>query len=305
MFGRRGYPFAYTAASYALYHNPQLLTPTLKLGKMRPVRIKTYPVRMPPIHMTYEDWGAYRRIAQRHAALRRALAHKRLRNKGLRRLNKRTAGFLGVEHKFYDTNVIAAGISTDANMASAEQDPSATSMVSTPAQGDSEQNRDGKKIVIESFHINGIIYRAAIEGAIDLLSPTDVFIAVILDTQSNAAQFNSEDVFKNSTAQTAGNCNPFKNLLFGNRFKILKTAVFNMQFDTLAAAAANAYASHGKSKHFRWNFKFPKGLHINFNSGTTASIANVIDNSLHVIAICNNATSTPTLTYNARIRFQG
>jgi len=71
-------------------------------------------------------------------ALRRA--------KRLDALNRGTRGFLGVERKFYDTALTATAIVSPTDCTGAELDPSATSMISTPAQGDSEQNRDGKQI---------------------------------------------------------------------------------------------------------------------------------------------------------------
>lgn len=187
-------------------------------------------------------------------------------------------------------------------------DPSATSMISTPAVGDTEVNRDGKKIIIDSVYINFLVYRSAVEAVVDPFPANDFFIALVLDTQTNGAQCNSEDVFKNTSANASLCCDVQRNLLFGKRFKVLRETIVSGQFMTLAAPAANAYGANGFSYHFKWYVPFPQGLEVNFNSGTTASIANVIDNSLHIIGYCNNSTAGTnpgTLSYNARIRFRG
>lgn len=235
---------------------------------------------------------AKRRLFGRHRSLARY--------RGLP-LNTRTAGFLGVEHKFYDTAYALAALVAPTDCSGGEVDPSATSMMTTPSVGDSEQNRDGRKIVIESLHIKGNLRRAAQQstGNVDI---GRVFLALVLDTQTNGAQMNSEDCFKALQATAAASVDCHRNLLFGARFRVLKIMKYT--------PAMLLYGWNGVTvninqlnKTFEWHVKFPKGLHVNFNAGTTASVANVIDNSIHMVAF---ATSTQwQLEYNARIRFQG
>jgi len=71
--------------------------------------------------------------------------------------NQRSGGFLGIEKKFYDTGLTSAALTAPTDATGGEHDPSSTSMISTPAQGDSEQNRDGKRIVIKSVQITGVV----------------------------------------------------------------------------------------------------------------------------------------------------
>ena len=115
----------------------------------------------------------------------------------------------------------------------------------------------------------------------------------------------SEDCFKNTTsaggAQGAGT--PQRNLLFANRFRILKQKIFAPKGD-MTNEAANSFNTQATATPFSWFIPLG-GLRINFNAGTTASIANVIDNSIHVIAFASSASLTPRITYNARLRFVG
>jgi len=219
-----------------------------------------------------------------------------------RAANLQTAGFLGIETKFYDTALAATPVATSADMTGGEYDPSATSMISTPAQGDGEQNRDGKKIVVKNVQLKGTLSRVASEDAVDPPAPEKVFVALVLDTQSNAAQMNSEDCFKNLANTPIASVTPMRNLLYNNRFRILKSDIFDLDAKTLGVEGNNLHSAAGLSCTFDWYVDL-KSLPILFNAGTTSSIANVVDNSIHVIAF--SVSGAATLTYNARIRFVG
>lgn len=217
--------------------------------------------------------------------------------------NAVTAGFLGIEKKFLDTAKTESAITVAAALTGGEYDPSTgcTGCLSCPAQGDTEQSRDGKRVVIDSLILKGFINNnATATSAVEIA--TKVFLAVVLDTQSNGAQLNSEDVFKNLSAADILNCNPTKNLLFGSRFRILKSQVYDVTPPGAFAASAT-YAANGIRRDFDWYIPFKGGLPVNLNAGTTADVANVIDNSIHVVAFSTLAGAS--IGYNARIRFQG
>jgi len=217
--------------------------------------------------------------------------------------NAATAGFLGIEKKFLDTTRTAIAVGAAAALTGGEYDPSSgcTGCLSCPAQGDTEQSRDGKRIVIDSLILKGFIQDGDSAGEAPG-TPNKVFVAAILDTQTNGAQLNSEDVFKNLSGSDLLNCDPMKNLLFGNRFRILKSQVFDVTPIGISPAAATV-AHYAVRREFDWYIPFKGGLQVNLNAGTTADVANVIDNSLHVVAFA--VTAGTTIGYNARIRFQG
>lgn len=231
--------------------------------------------------------------------------------------NAATQGFLGIEKKFLDMARTEIAIGAAAALTGGEYDPSSISgpaggsggcigCLSCPAEGDSEQQRDGKKFVIDSLILKGFVNNAgtatsAIEDA------SKVFVAVVLDTQTNGAQMNSEDCFKNLSGVALLNANPTKNLLSGNRFRILKSQVFDLTPHGIMTAGAN-YAANSVRREIDWYIPFKGGLPVRLkdgdaNSGKNADVANVVDNSLHVIAFATVAGTS--LAYNARIRFQG
>lgn len=231
--------------------------------------------------------------------------------------NAATSGFLGIEKKFLDTTVKETAIAAAAALTGGEYDPSATSgsgggsggcigCLSVPSEGDSEQQRDGKKYVIDSLILKGAVDLVGNASNAVFPDPLSVFVAVVLDTQTNGAQMSSEDCFKNLAAAAPLNTCVTKNLLSGNRFRILKSQVYTLTPTGIAAAGSVAYNS--TTRYFDWYIPFKGGLQVRLkdgdaNSGKNADVANCVDNSLHVIAFATAAGAT--IAYNARIRFQG
>lgn len=243
--------------------------------------------------------GRARLVAARNAATRgRGTVARAARNM----LNTRTAGFLGIETKFYDTNYQLTAVANNADCSGGEADPSVTSMISTPAVGDTEQDRDGKRIVIKSVQISGVLRQAPQINQTALDDQPNVFVAVVLDTQSNGAQLNSEDVYANLNNERATLAKPLRNLLYAQRFTVLKSECMQLPVPTSSYDGTNIEIG-GTCTNFDWFI--PLELPVNFTAGTTASIANVVDNSIHVIAFSNTADPVVSLAYNARIRFQG
>jgi len=226
---------------------------------------------------------------------------RRKRSSAYGRRNIRTAGYVGIEKKFYDTSYSGAVVApTDAT--GGEADPATVLTLSAPAQGDGEQNRDGKKIVAKYVEIKGVVQTAPVANqTVPPITPV-VFIAVVLDTQTNAAQLNSEDVFKNQNGSAFLAPMPLRDLEYGVRFKILKQL-------RIVAEPFTVYDGTNLEVggvHTPFECYIPlKDLVINFNSTATAGVASVLDNSIHVIAYTNDTTTTPTLRYQARLRFIG
>jgi len=231
---------------------------------------------------------------RRRAAANRAIA------------NQTTMGLLGIEKKYLDMALPGAVVSVVTNSTGGEVDPTAIGCVgclSAPAIGDGPSNRDGNRIVAKSLYIKGEVVGLAAEAQVDPPAPTRVMVAVVLDTQTNGAQLNSEDVFTNPSSAATAQTTPLRNMLFRDRFKVLKQEVFDVSAIALTQAAANNYSWAAGCAVFEWNFDL-KDLVINLQN-TTADVVNVIDNSLHIIAFAQGGNNPVTISYNARLRFVG
>jgi len=270
------------------------------------------PRGVPQLKRKFEDPGftipasvfATLPAAQRRSANLRFLSAARRFNARLRRRNVRGAGFLGIEHKFLDSSVAATtAMSAPTDASSGEIDPTTVNCINAVAQGDGEQNRDGRSYVIDSVMIRGTLFVEPLADQTVTLRPVTVFLALVLDTQTNAAQMNSEDCFKNIAGSARLASAPFRNLLQNNRFRILWSKRISMG-QTIIGFDNTNMEKEGVERQFSI---FKKKLKIKVVcKGTSANVTDIVDNSLHLIGYQSGTNAqTVTIGYNARIRFRG
>ena len=235
----------------------------------------------------------FRKLGRMRAVVRQVLS------------NPRTGGFLGQELKFYDTSLVAAALTAPADASGGEHDPSATIVLNSVVQGDGEQQRDGRRITMKSLYIFGFVNVPVQTGQSAADSGALIYIAIVLDTQTNGATITSKNVYTNKSANATLAANPMRNLQFSTRFKVLakKTmAIGNMNMTNDTGATGGVIQS-GSQRAFK--FWVPlRNLKVLY-TGTTETVANIADNSLHLIAYTSGTALAPTITYNARLRFMG
>ncbi len=216
-------------------------------------------------------------------------------------IRRRTGGFTGIERKFYDSGLIASALTAPTDASGGEHDPSATVLLNTVTQGDGEEQRDGRKCTFQSVFVKGTVLSVSIANLTAASEPCKVYIALVLDTQTNGATIASENVFKNKIANANMAASPMRNMQFTQRFRILDTAEFTMPVPETTWDGTNMEMAGTV-------FPFELSSNLEFSSlfsGTTETVANITDNSLHVIAYCSSVELVPLIGYNARVRFVG
>jgi hypothetical protein len=219
------------------------------------------------------------------------------RSVGFRSLNSRVGGYLGLEKKFVDHEYSSTLVQT---VASAEADPAINHLCGI-TQDDSQNGRDGRHVRLESLHIQGHLKMASYDSA---TRPDNFYVRlfVVLDTQTNGAQFNAEDVLSAPTDSTLSP-DAMRNLQYVGRFKMLKTMTLVPTLNPGDNAGSNHEAA-GDALPFEMHIRL-KGLDVH-HTGTSSAVSNVADNSIHLIAIKSEGTTvTTTLKYVARTRFYG
>ncbi len=222
--------------------------------------------------------------------------------KRARKRNIRTAGYLGIETKFFDTAVNGTALGAPTDATGGEIDPTTLLCLNCPSQGDGESQRDGRQIAMKSLHIKGnvIIPKQSDQATLD--NGTEIYLAVVLDKQTNGAQLDSEAVFTNPSGSGNLAASPFRNLQYGKRFTVLKswkTQVSNL----MSTYDGTNIEQSGLFKPFSFNISL-KNMKVNFTN-TTSVIGNIADNSIHVIGYCSNTELAPIVFYNSRLRFVG
>ena len=187
-----------------------------------------------------------------------------------------------------------------------ECDPTTANCLNGIDRGNGPTNRDGDKIVIDQIFINGTIKQQAQDGVSNAPpSPSTVFIALVLDKQTNGVQLDSEDVYTNPGNCTDLTASPVRNLQNTSRFKVLWKQRYVIQ--------PGDWAWNGTNMDFCGNLiKFQKFLKVNIPvqyTGSGATVSVISDNSLHVLACKSESTGelspVTNLNYNARVRFRG
>ncbi len=223
----------------------------------------------------------------------------------LRMLNRRTGGFVGKELKFHDTksNVNLVKSSTATGL---EVDPATTLCLNAMVQGTGPTERIGRRIWMKSIQIEGHV---AFPGQTLQTAPNIDHVCtiwIVLDTQTNKAQAQSEQVFTNVAALTTMTPYLYRNMENTDRFRILKKKTIRMRTDVTsegAIADPPKYAHSGQRVPFKM-FIYLKKLTTLFDPASTlGTISQVMDNSLHVMAGVSDTGGVPIIDYQARLRF--
>lgn len=219
-------------------------------------------------------------------------------------LNRRTGGFMGIKTKFFDTALTPTAIVSPTNAAGGEVDPNVGGSANfgclgVPLIGTAESNRIGDEILVKQIDINGTVTCVAQSAQTSSDIGTKVFLALVLDTQTNGAQLNSEDVYTNPSADASLAASPFRDMQYTKRFKTIRTEELIFDNAAISYDGVNVLQS-GLIKHFRW--VIPVDV-VQQMTGSQVDVSNISTNSFHMIAYASSTALAPTLQYNCRKRF--
>lgn len=189
-----------------------------------------------------------------------------------------------VEKKFLDTNVGTAIGTIAQTMEFAN--------LNIVAQGDTESSRQGRKIMIKKIHGKGEV---VLPSATAVANSSETYkLMVVVDTQTNKAQFASTDLLESDVLFS------FRNLANQSRFKILWQDTVSLQSGGATATGAAYAFSEARQK---WSFNLNVNIPINFdNTDTDGAIDTQTENSVYFVT--QSATGAiVALTGQVRIRF--
>lgn len=208
-------------------------------------------------------------------------------------------GFIGKEKKYFDAIKAFTNV-TSIDWSSALLDPATVDCINAIAQGTSQNQRIGKKYTITDVVLNLHIkllpgVQVASAGAIETYT---LKWALVLDKQTNGAQLNAQNVYKDNVGIT--DVISHRNLENATRFQVLCSGIETMNHTTVFTNGTNAYYSREDKIQVCY-----KKVNIEVNcKGTGANVTDISDNSLHLIA-CSNAANKYAIEYVCRVRFKG
>jgi len=174
-----------------------------------------------------------------------------------------------------------------------------------PLMGDDIQNRQGRKVFVQTIRIRGYISipPQATQATAD--SACRVRLILYHDKQTNAASTGSENVI--GSGYQVPVLEQFQNLLNIGRFNVLKDKSFLLQRPSIAndTGATGGLVQSGLKQLFKFTVK--PNMWVNYNATNGGTVADVIDNSWHMIAAADTGggvNMTPTLYYKVRTVFK-
>jgi len=204
------------------------------------------------------------------------------------------------ERKYFDAEVAASAIAANGgSWAGSELDPAGSTLF-YPTQGDDFNQRNGRKVQVLSIKSRGYINvpQQANQTAAD--SGAFIRFCIVLDKQTNATQLNGEDVITSGGASVA--VGMFQNPAFFGRFQVLKDKIFILSNPNTTYDGTNI-EQNGLIRQFKFNLKFRKPITVHYNSTNGGTVADVVDNSFHVIALTQSGDLAPTMNYKVRTTF--
>ena len=208
----------------------------------------------------------------------------------VRAANSRFGGLMHKELKFADYS--RYGISVAQTMELSLVDPETVDCLNGIAQGDGSQNRDGRSVMVKSIQISMHFANVDHVAATSVVSRIAT-IFLVQDTQTNAAQMGPGTMFVHAASAQLCRINPE----WSRRFKVLykKRLIFPI---SIGNDSATTMVAHYGAKMVDVYKKL--NMPVTF-TGAGGTVANINDNSLHLLVIGDNANIL--LEYTARIRY--
>lgn len=216
------------------------------------------------------------------------------------------------ELKFHDTFHHSHALVATSNATGMEVYPSGAATVSlnSIAQGNSNQTRIGSKVLIKKVWLQGMISIPALGSTNGYEAVPDFFVALVLHKDVRGVQINSEDVYENPSAQNRMGVMPLRNLNYSNDYRVLRSKLVRGS-DPEGVAHTVQVESTPSTVHYpardipftlSWEGEITSKY---YNNNTTGTIAAMVENSVMLLACCSEATRTPSLTFQCRVRFEG
>jgi len=214
-------------------------------------------------------------------------------------INNRTSGFEGITSKFWDTSFSFTTLPVSLNAADGN-----TGCISTVERGDGPNKRIGRAFRITRVELHGSFCQLAFNSLASGPYGSTAYVAVVQDTQTNGAACLSQEIFKNILGSETGDGSATQtclhlNLLNEPRFRILAERHIDFPPPPISWNGTNITAA-GDYRVFQ--IDLDTNINVHCTDGSGPSIANIVDNSLHVIAFANSSIGVG-LAYNCRIRF--
>lgn len=238
-------------------------------------------------------------------------SYQRLARARQQQTGRRYAQIMGAqgEMKYFDSELTATALVASTDWTGTEFDPDTVPVASintlfAPIRGTGINNRIGRAVNVMKVKVRGLISVAAQANQSAADSASYVRLALVQDMQTNTAQAQGEDVFRDpTTASSHVAATSFQSLANLGRFKVLKDLKINLG-DPNAVFDGTNIEQQGIIRMFEMNVEFKTPVVVHFNATNGGTIADIVDNSWHIYCNCSSIALVPSIIYSARVAFK-
>lgn len=164
--------------------------------------------------------------------------------------------------------------------------------------------RIGRKCRVLKISFHGILTVAAQVGQADADPASLIRLMLVMDTQTNAAQMTGANLMNDAGAATVTTLS-HQNPNFFGRFRVLKEKMITISALPITGVVAGAtivQTSFARTIKFAHKFAIP--ILVNFNATNAGTVADIIDNSFHIVCGCSNVAYAPSISYYTRVAYK-
>lgn len=183
------------------------------------------------------------------------------------KIARQVKSLVNVEYKYKDSAADVTPSTTEAFV-----------LLNGLALGDTSETREGQSILMKNMLVR---FQLVLNAS---ASVTATRVIIVIDKQSNAAAPTAAQILD----VTGSMISPL-NIDYGSRFVVLLDKLF-------------ALDNVGK-KIIEFKRFMKLNAHAKYNTANNGTVADITTNSLYMMHYSSEATNTPTLSYNIRLRF--
>lgn len=209
--------------------------------------------------------------------------------------------FSVTERKYFDSHLNASALASPTTWAGTELDPATLNTLFAPTQGSDINNRIGRKVAVMKITMRGVIRAPAQTNETATDDYSCCRLILYMDQQTNGAQAQGENLMANPGAASGIlNVMTYQNTANFGRFRVLKDKFINLGNPAISWDGTNM-EQQGVSRTFKFTVKFRKPVIIQFNATNGGTVADIVDNSFHLIGATTSTGIAPAVSYQCRV----
>jgi len=207
------------------------------------------------------------------------------------------------EMKYNDTYVNSTVLAAATDWTGTEMDPATLNTLFVPQLGTGINQRIGQKVSVVKQVIRGQVFAPILTNQTASHQNPVVRLIHFMDEQTNSTQAQGEDLMSAPSANATSAPFGFQNVNNFGRFKVLKDKMRTLPVGNISYDGTNIEQG-GVAIPFKFTFKPKKPVVMQFNATNGGTVADIVNNSFHLLAITSSTGITPQISYVCRTYYK-